>query len=92
MNKNTALRFRLLFNKVAYKLGLARTYRIVYSAESNRFEPKEYFVSRPFAKFHYKEDKGINNPVGEGITCYVPAVDDIRRFRLDRINRFELIA
>jgi len=82
----------LLFTKIAYKLGLCKTYKIVYRAESNRFEPKEYAVSRPFGKFFYKEDRGVKNPVGEGITCYVPAVDDIRRFRLDRIVRFELIA
>jgi hypothetical protein len=81
----------LLFTRLAYKLGLAKTYRIVYSAESNRFEPKEYHVSRPFGKFFYKEDT-CKTPAGEGITCYVPAVDNIRRFRLDRINRFELIA
>lgn len=87
------LNLNLLFNKFAYKLGLAKTYRIVYSAEKNGFEPKEYLISRPFAKFFYKEDRRheIGNPVGEGITCYVPAVDDIRRFRLDRINRFELV-
>lgn len=91
MNRKTANRFRFLFDKFAYKLGLAKTYRIVYSAESNGFEPKIYFVSRPFAKFRYKEEPAFGNPVGEGITCYVPAVDDIRRFRLDRINRFELV-
>jgi hypothetical protein len=85
------LNLNLLFTKIAYKLGLAKTYKIVYSAESNRFEPKEYEVSRPFGKFFYKEDRP-NHPVGEGITCYVPAVDDIRRFRLDRINRFELMS
>jgi len=89
MKLNTKL--NILFNRYAYKLGLAKTYKIVYSAESNRFEPKEYHVSRPIGKFFYKEDK-CNKPVGEGITCYVPAVDDLRRFRLDRINRFELIA
>jgi len=88
----TAIRLNLLFTKLAYKLGLCRTYRIVYSAATNGFEPKEYQVSRPFGKFFYKEDRGVSNPAGEGITCYVPAVDDIRRFRLDRINRFELIA
>lgn len=82
----------LFFTKLAYKLGILNTYKIVYKAESNRFEPKEYEVSRPFAKFFYKEDRGAKNPAGEGITCYVPAVDDIRRFRLDRIVRFELIA
>jgi hypothetical protein len=85
------LNLNLLFTKIAYKIGLLNTYKIVYKAESNRFEPKEYQVSRPFAKFFYKEDV-CNNPAGEGITCYVPAVDDIRRFRLDRIVRFELIA
>lgn len=87
----THLKINIFFNRLAYKLGLARTYRIVYSAESNKFEPKEYFISRPFAKFRYKEEPAFGNPVGEGITCYVPAVDDIRRFRLDRINRFELV-
>jgi len=81
----------LFFTKIAYKLGLCKTYKIVYKAESNRFEPKEYQVSRPFGKFFYKEDR-CNNPAGEGITCYVPAVDDIRRFRLDRIVRFDLVA
>jgi hypothetical protein len=88
------LNLNLLFTKIAYKIGLCKTYRIVYSAETNGFEPKEYHVSRPFGKFFYKEDRrhDVGNPVGEGITCYVPAVDDIRRFRLDRINRFELIA
>jgi hypothetical protein len=86
------LNLNLLFTKIAYAIGLCKTYRIVYKAESNRFEPKEYHVSRPFGKFFYKEDKGVNSPAGEGITCYVPAVDDIRRFRLDRIVRFELIA
>ena len=86
------LNLNLLFIKIAYKIGLCKTYRIVYSAESNGFEPKEYHVSRPFGKFFYKEDRGSRNPAGEGITCYVPVVDDIRRFRLDRINRFELIA
>jgi len=81
----------LLITKIAYKLGLFKTYSIVYKAETNRFEPKEYQVCRPFAKFFYKEDRAFF-PAGEGITCYVPAVDDIRRFRLDRIVRFELIA
>jgi hypothetical protein len=86
------LNLNLLFTKLAYTLGLCKTYKIVYKAESNKFEPKEYQVSRPFGKFFYKEDRGSRNPAGEGITCYVPAVDDIRRFRLDRIVRFELIA
>lgn len=90
MNLKNAIKINHLFNKLAYKLGLAKTYRIVYRAESNRFEPKEYLVSRPFAKFRYKEDRN-DRPVGEGMTCYVPAVDDIRRFRLDRVVRFELV-
>jgi hypothetical protein len=85
------LNLNLLFTKIAYSIGLCKTYKIVYKAESNCFEPKEYAVSRPFGKFFYKEDRK-NNLAGEGITCYVPAVDDIRRFRLDRIVRFELIA
>ena len=85
-----SVKINLLFNKLAYKLGIAKAYKIVYRAESNKFEPKEYFISRPFGKFRYKEDRR-DNPTGEGITCYVPAVDDIRRFRLDRIVRFELV-
>jgi hypothetical protein len=85
------LKINLFFTKLAYALGLCKTYKIIYKAESNRFEPKEYQISRPFGKFFYKEDHR-NNLAGEGITCYVPAVDDIRRFRLDRIVRFELIA
>lgn len=84
-------KLNILFTKCVYKLGLAKTYNIVYKAESNKFEPKEYAVCRPFGKFFYKEDRGAKNPAGEGITCYVPAVDDIRRFRLDRIVRFDLV-
>jgi len=91
MTMKTAIRLNLLFTKIAYKLGLAKAYRIIYAAESNGFEPREYFVSRPFGKFFYKEDTN-DKPAGEGITCYVPAVDDIRRFRLDRIVRFDLMA
>jgi hypothetical protein len=72
------------YYRTLYKIG-GRTYKITYSAESNAFSPKEYQIFRPFGKFNYKE-RG-----GQGITCYVPAVDDIRRFRLDRINSFELI-
>jgi hypothetical protein len=87
----TATRINLMFTKIAYKLGLAKSYKIVYAAEKNGFEPREYMISRPFGKFFYKEDTK-DKPAGEGITCYVPAVDDIRRFRLDRIVRFELIA
>lgn len=85
--KNTMkkLKHNLLnaYYRTLYKIG-GRTYRITYSAESNMFEPKEYKIFRPFAKFDYREK------TGEGITAYVPEVDDIRRFRLDRINKFEL--
>jgi hypothetical protein len=84
------IKLNLLLTKLAYKLGILNTYKIVYKAETNKFEPKEYAVCRPFDKFFYKEDR-CNNPAGEGITCYVPAVDDIRRFRLDRIVRFDLV-
>jgi hypothetical protein len=77
-------KFLTAYYRTMYKIG-GRTYSITYSAESNAFSPKEYKIFRPFGKFDYKE-RG-----GQGITCYVPAVDDIRRFRLDRINKFELV-
>ena len=81
--KKLKLKLRLALLRTMYRLAIGKTYKLIYSAESNRFEPKEYTIFRPFGKFTYREG------TGEGLTAYVPDVDDIRRFRLDRINRFD---